>query len=132
MTSPEYDWTLNKLNNIIVGLESCIRANSLDDADTYLSTLRQYDKCAYCRRYRASLEERGWQGCCGACPLHKLGEKIIGRNRPYNGCYVIGAYRDMVKAAYQYMEQPSLDMLRVCVDEIKRVLVEMDYYKGEL
>jgi hypothetical protein len=129
---PEYDATIVKLNSLIKELNSCHRRYDLNEANKLLESLRLYSECFYCKTFRKTLENRGWKGCCGDCPCHKVGEYLSGRKRSYNGCYIVGPYKDMVKTAYQFGEDPSLELLNCVILEIHKVLLYMEEFKEML
>lgn len=130
--SKEFDDTIVKLKTLIKSLESSLLTGNYKEADILLGSLRNYDKCFYCVKYRATLEEKGWSGCCGSCPCHKLGEEILGRRISYNGCYKVGPYKDMVKTAFQFKESPCREMLEAAILEIYRVVTFMQNHKEKL
>lgn len=132
MSSPEYDWTIKKLYNLIKELESCSRNSDYSKANELLESLRRYDQCAYCIKYRSTLENRGYRGCCGDCPCHKIGEYLSGRKRSYNGCYIAGPYKDMVKTAFQFGEDPCKEFLDNVILEIHRTIEMMKKFEKEL
>ena len=129
MPSPQYDKTIVKLRQLIIDLEKSI---SLNEADEKLEILRRYDKCHYCVKYRKTLDEKGWAGCCDGCPCHKLGEYILGRRRSYNGCYVIEPYKAMVKAAFVFHDDKCREYLNVVILDIYRVIAYMNKNKDIL
>jgi len=132
MTSIEYDKTIEKLNGIIEILNKAIIFSDFESADGEVAKLRSYKECFYCLKYRKSLEDRGWEGCCEGCPCHKLGENTIGRKRAYNGCYSMGSYRDMVKSAFKYNENKSPITAQFLVDSIQRTIECMQNHKEEM
>jgi hypothetical protein len=64
-----------------------------------IDQLHEYSKCHYCIAYRKSLTASP-KGVCDNCPAHKLGESLMGRKLPYNGCYKIPAYRTCMKESF--------------------------------
>lgn len=129
--NPQFEKTVIKLTLLKKQIQSTILSGDMALAEECISILREYGMCEYCKAYRLSLTEH-FNGVCDDCPCHKLGEKILGRPRSYNGCYVIGSYRDLVKTAYWFREDPTTETVQAVVKCIDRVLETMEENKSVL
>lgn len=127
-----YDRTIEKLNGIISAIEEAIRISDPTIAFEQINRLRNYKDCFYCVQYRKSLDDKGFAGCCDGCPCHSLGEMILGRKRLYNGCYVIGPYRDMVRYANLLNDEPNEDNAKLLIEAIRGVIMTMENHKNIL
>lgn len=116
-----YEATLKKLNAINAVLKSCLAMQDFQRANETLEQFRSYSLCPYCVNYRKTMD-KGWEGVCGKCPLHRYGEDAIGQKISYNGCYRIGNYRSMAKNAFWFAHDPSTSTLEVAIKSIDLVL----------
>jgi len=123
--------TLEKLVSIKQAIEIAATIGDWDTAEKEADTLRDYATCFYCLKYRAALLGHS-DGICGACPCHSLGEKILGRKRGCNGCYVVNVYRDLVRNAHWFEEVKSEDSVRALLKCIQNVIDYMGQNKAEL
>lgn len=99
-------------------LDNALALNSFQDAVKVVGTLREYNDCFYCLAYRTQLMDHA-KGCCTICPLHKYGEKVIGREISYNGCYKIPPYREMVKLAWDFCSEPNEIIAKSLINAIQ-------------
>lgn len=123
--------TITKLEVAKSVLQETITNGNWEDAEREVSGLRDYITCFYCKKYRASLEGH-YTGICGNCPCHKIGEEILGRARGCNGCYVVQAYRDLVRNAHWFEEVKSVDSANALIRCIEDVIVFMNVNKEKL
>lgn len=124
--------TFSKLSSVRENLKSCIYTQDFERAKEIVIDLKSYPSCHYCKSFRQTLEERGGNGVCTICPLHRYGESIIKQPIGYNGCYRIQDYREMVKAAYWFAKdcsEPALKHVIACID---RVLSHFERARGIL
>ncbi len=123
--------TVEKLAYSKIVIEQAIGSLNWDEAEKESDALRDYVTCFYCIEYRHELKGH-FDGVCGYCPCHKLGEKILGRPRGCNGCYVIQVYRDMVRNAHWFEDVKSEDSAKALVVSIQNVIDYMNAHKEEL
>lgn len=126
-----YSLTIDKLLTIIDDLEECLETQDWEKAEVSLEKLRDYKNCFYCKVYRKSLEVDG-DGFCDKCPCHMLGEKISGRPRGCNGCYVMECYRSMVHNSHWFSGEQSEETLKACIKSIEDTLNFMQKNKVAL
>lgn len=104
--SSPYLKTIVKLSALSYELRQAARNNSFANVMKEVDKLREYSGCFYCVKFRLDLE-KNYAGVCGSCPCHKLGEMSTGRPRAYNGCYIRGPYREMVRMAWWFRQNPD-------------------------
>lgn len=120
--------TIEKLSLIRDRLPILVRSQQLGEAEELVSSLRSYADCFYCQDFRTELLTHT-RGCCDKCPLHWYGENLIGRKRPYNGCYVMIEYREMVRLAWWFKEDSSIqsaEVLALATDVAIKALQEQE------
>lgn len=123
--------TIEKLTNIIKVLEECLDTNDWEKAETVLETLREYKNCYYCLAYRKSLEVDK-AGVCDDCHCHKLGMRLLGRNRSFNGCYLVAQYREAVRNSHWFYSEQSPETVEACIRSINDLLIFMEKNRKEL
>lgn len=129
--SDAYAATIEKLDSISKILQECINDNDMNRAEEYLALLRDYGNCYYCQDHRKSLTEDK-PGVCAGCPCGKLGEKLLGRTRAYNSCYLVREYRDMVRDSLWFITDKSPVTIEICVKSIQKLKIFMEQHKVEL
>ena len=123
--------TLEKFNHMKQAINDALIYDDFETIDKEIASLREYTLCHYCIAYRQSLSQH-FAGCCDTCPLHKKGEEEIGRKRSYNGCYVIGCYKDLVKTAFWYKEDRSRETAEAVINCLNNCLQYMQENRHKL
>jgi hypothetical protein len=106
-----FEKSRQKSVEIIRICKQCLLSGDMELADKQVSKYREYKDCHYCVTYRQTVENKGFRGACTVCPLHLYGEYLHRQVIPYNGCYKIGEYRNIVKAAYWFQTDKSTQAL---------------------
>ena len=106
MPSVAWGLTIDKLKDILALVNKSIETGNYSNSKEAVSSLKNYRQCFYCVGYRTMLESHT-RGCCDGCPLHQYAENTTGRDIPWNGCYKIPFYREMVRLAWSYATSPN-------------------------
>lgn len=128
-----FDATVLKLNSLAADLRMAAMQNQYSPVLKRVDELRQYSGCFYCVAYRRDLE-KNYPGVCNTCPCHKLGEKTLERSRSYNGCYVRGPYREMVRLAWWFRTNPDASTAKslafACEDVVRDMYANEGILRG--
>lgn len=125
-----YDKSIERLGDLANRIEEAVKFGNRPDE--IIKELSNYTLCYYCQTYRASLTEHG-NGYCDTCPLHQHGKRVACvADRPYNGCYLIGCYREAVKAAIWYSQDPAPEVAMEIVTLVRKVIDYMVRHKEEI
>ena len=128
MPKTPFEATIEKLTNLANDLKEAARYNYFEKVKEKIEALGQYSGCFYCLSYRQDLK-KNYPGVCGQCPCHKLGEFHLGRARSYNGCYVRPDYREMVRLATWFKDNPTTETANSLAGACEKVIEDM--YKHE-
>ncbi len=112
-----YELTLEKLDLIISSLKESIQTSDYQKAEPLVATLRDYASCFYCIAYRKNMITRE-KGVCDDCPIHKFGEKQLGRKIAVNGCYKTTFYKEMVRLSWWYRDNKSRESAQDLIEAI--------------
>jgi hypothetical protein len=126
-----YHRTLAKLTILAAELREAARQNSYSSVLAKVDGLREYKGCEFCKAYRLSLDQN-YAGVCVACPCHKIGERTAGRPRAYNGCYVRAPYREMVRMAWWFRQNPDAASAERLAQACEEVMRDMQQHEQEL
>lgn len=127
-----YQRAWDKLTGIHKSLGKCLDIEDYVTADGLMEGLRHYSECHYCQSYRGSFESKGLPGMCGECPLHKVGEELAGHSLHYNGCYRIAPYRNMVRTALWFHENPTRSVLQNVLESLHEAIMELERLRPKL
>lgn len=126
-----YEMTMKKLDIIISKLQNSIKSGNYAASENDVALLRDYKDCYYCVAYRKDMASKN-EGVCDGCPVHQIGEMMAGRKLGYNGCYRTGRYREMVRLAWFYKEQPSHQTATELIKAINETKKHMEQYRSRL
>lgn len=126
-----YSLTVQKLMITKQKLIDGFSSKDWTDAKEAMSQFLSFDKCYYCISYRTNLETN-IKGCCDSCPLHKFGNKKSGRVNSYNACYKIPYYREVVRVARLFTEEPNEEIAKLLVANITTCLENLKIHKNEV
>lgn len=126
-------WTLtiSKLNLTLEALEDALETGDYTVAVLYVRQFKDYKDCNYCQTYRTVLQDHSTD-CCKSCPLHRYGEKMIGRSISYNGCYKIASYRETVRTSWKFCDEPNDILAKILITNIKECLNQMTIHRAEV
>lgn len=126
-----FEMTFKKFDIIISKLKVSIQNGNYLSAEQDVALLREYVDCYYCQAYRKDMASKN-NGVCDNCPVHKIGEMMVGRRLFSNGCYRTGKYKEMVRLSWYYKEQPSFQTATELIKAIEATKAHMAQYKSVL
>lgn len=122
--SDPFDETVLKLTGLAKALRQAARDGRFAAISEDVEKLRQYSGCAFCVKFRASLT-MSYNGVCDACPCHAVGVRAQERPRAYNGCYVRAPYREMVRMAQWFRQNPDAPSAEALANACEAVVADM-------